>query len=143
MINGMFKYDKDKKECRIIIPLKPSTKKNSQQIKYRWDKKSGKRIPYISQSDLYLQYEKDCGWFLKPINIDYPINIKAYYYVNSRRKIDLNNLHSALHDILTNSNVIVDDNAKIVVSTDGSRVFYDKDNPRTEILITSVDPTFP
>ena len=45
------------------------------------------------------------------------------------------NLHSALHDVLVEVGVLEDDNSQIVVSTDGSRVLYDKHNPRTEVEI--------
>jgi hypothetical protein len=34
--------------------------------------------------------------------------------------------------------VIEDDNSNVVVSVDGSRVLYDKENPRTEVEITEV-----
>jgi Holliday junction resolvase RusA-like endonuclease len=57
----------------------------------------------------------------------------------THRRVDLCNLHAALHDILVKYQVIEDDNSKIVVSTDGSRVLYDKDHPRTEVVITEVE----
>jgi Holliday junction resolvase RusA-like endonuclease len=60
----------------------------------------------------------------------------------TRRKVDITNLLSATHDILTKHNVIADDNMDIVVSVDGSRVFYDKENPRTEITISRTERTF-
>ena len=62
--------------------------------------------------------------------------------MDTYRTIDLTNLNEALHDILVVNGLLVDDNAKIVVSTDGSRVFYDKNNPRTEVYITKAEPTF-
>lgn len=71
--------------------------------------------------------------------IDYRVNIKAWYYMPTRRRVDITNLHEALHDILVKYGVIADDNCKIVFSTDGSRVLYDKNNPRTEVEITEVD----
>ena len=71
------------------------------------------------------------------IGIDYPVNVKATYYMPTKCKVDIVNLHSALHDILVKCGVLKDDNCRIVVSTDGSRVRYDKENPRTEIEITS------
>ena len=64
------------------------------------------------------------------------MNIRALYYMATRRKVDITNLESALLDVLVKHGVITDDNCRIVVSTDGSRVLYDKDNPRTEIYIT-------
>ena len=57
----------------------------------------------------------------------------------TRRKVDLNNLLEASTDMLVFYNVLEDDNSKIVVSHDGSRVFYDKDNPRAEIYIKRVE----
>ena len=70
------------------------------------------------------------------VAIDYPVNVKAIYYMPTRRVVDITNLHSALHDVLVKAGVLQDDNSRIVVSTDGSRVRYDKDNPRTEVEIT-------
>ena len=60
----------------------------------------------------------------------------------TRRAVDLTNLNEALHDILVKGQVLVDDNAKIIVSTDGSRVHLDRENPRTEVKITEVEATF-
>jgi Holliday junction resolvase RusA-like endonuclease len=56
----------------------------------------------------------------------------------SKRRVDLANLTEALQDVLVKANVLEDDNSEIVVSTDGSRVKYDKARPRTEIIITRV-----
>ena len=128
-------------DVSIMIPLAPYTKKNHQQIRYK-NNKEGKRIPYVTPSAEYLQYEQDAAIFLKPLNIDCPINVKALYYMNAKRKVDLTNLHEALHDIMVKCGTLKDDNAHIIVSTDGSRVLYDKDNPRTEVLLTCADDLF-
>ena len=118
---------------KIIIPLCPVTKKNHQQIKWSFKKKRR----YIGQSDQYIQYEKDfctvCPRIDSPIST--PVNIKALYYMETKRKVDLSNLHSALLDCLQKAEIISDDDSKIVVSLDGSRVLYDKENPRTEVEI--------
>ena len=119
---------------RFIIPLPPVTKKNSSSIFI--NRKTGKR--FIHPSERYTQYEKDFMLLCPPIPcIDYPVNIKALYYMPTKRKVDLINLHSALHDCLVKKGVLLDDNCSIIVSTDGSRVFYDKVNPRTEVYINS------
>jgi Holliday junction resolvase RusA-like endonuclease len=118
---------------KFTIPLTPVTKKNHGQIIMC------KGRPIMLPSKPYIQYEKDCKIFLphgEPI--DKPINVKAIYYMPTRRRVDLVNLHSALHDILVKHQVITDDNSNIIVSTDGSRVEYDKENPRTEVEITEV-----
>lgn len=113
----------------------PKTKKNKSQIIV--NKSTGR--PIIIPSKAYLQYEKDCGLQLKGrgLNIDYPVNLKAVYYRQDRRKCDLSNLHEALQDILVKYNVIKDDNFTIIASHDGSRVEIDKENPRTEVEITA------
>jgi Holliday junction resolvase RusA-like endonuclease len=68
--------------------------------------------------------------------ISTPVNVKAVYYMQTRRKVDLSNLNSALHDILVDAGVLADDNRDVVAGHDGSRVFYDKDTPRVEVTIT-------
>jgi hypothetical protein len=40
--------------------------------------------------------------------------------------------------VLVKYGAIIDDNSLIVTSMDGSRVYYDKENPRTEIYIERV-----
>jgi Holliday junction resolvase RusA-like endonuclease len=121
-------------ELKFTIPLVPVTKKNHSQIIFAGGRR--KVIP----SDSYRQYENDCGWYLPKVNtITSRVNVKALYYMPTHRRVDLCNLHAALHDILVKYQVIEDDNSKIVVSTDGSRVLYDKDHPRTEVVITEVE----
>ena len=77
---------------------------------------------------------------MKSIGIDYPVNVKALYYMPTRRRVDLCNLHEALCDVLVKFGVVQDDNCKIIASMDGSRVLYDKENPRTEVYIEEVEP---
>lgn len=57
----------------------------------------------------------------------------------TRRRVDLCNLHEALCDVLVTFGVVQDDNCKIIASMDGSRVLYDKENPRTEVYIEEVE----
>lgn len=121
---------------QATIRINPKTKKNSQNIYFN----RAKSRPFISQSEKYKVYERECADFLpdKGIKIDYPVNLQAIYYRKDKRRVDLANLHEALLDILVKYEILADDNAKIVVSMDGSRVKYDKNNPRTEIIITRV-----
>lgn len=55
--------------------------------------------------------------------------------MGTRRKVDKLNLQAAADDLLVLADIIKDDNASIVKSHDGTRVRYDKENPRTEIYI--------
>lgn len=96
---------------------------------------------WIAPSERYKQYETESGWFIKCKNakIDHPVNVKCLFYMATRRKPDLNNLLEAATDVLVHYKVIADDNANIVAAHDGSRVLYDKDNPRTEIYISDME----
>ncbi len=90
---------------------------------------------------MYKQFEKECLQVI-PIKhrkkINYPINIKAIFYTESRRRIDLTNLLEALDDMLVKAEVIEDDCRDIIASHDGSRVYWNKENPRIEVEITEV-----
>ena len=124
---------------QTMIPLNPKTKKNNQQVLYN----SKTKKPFIAQNNAYKRYERDAGWFLKkiPQPISEPVNVKCVFYRDSERKVDLNNLLEAITDILVRYKVILDDNYRIVAGHDGSRVYVDREHPRTEIEITSVSDT--
>lgn len=121
---------------KFTIGLEPRSKKNSQQL-YK-DRNTGRT--FIAPSRAYKQYEKDSRWFMpkvgKPINT--PVNVCARFYMGTRRRVDMVNLQEALLDVLVAHGVLEDDNCKIVVGMDGSRVLYDKSNPRTEVFIEDV-----
>ncbi len=95
----------------------------------------------IIPSKLYKQYEKDCKEYIPDIDkpINYPINLKCIYYMPTRRRVDLVNLLEATCDMLVHYNILEDDNSNIVCSHNGSHVYYDKENPRTEIEIERVE----
>lgn len=119
-----------------MIPLNPRTKKNSQRVVV--NHRTGK--PFIMQNEKYKQYEKDAGWFLKklPKPIDTPVNVKCVFYRENRGRCDLTNLLEAIDDVLVSYGVLSDDNFTVIASHDGSRVYVDKDKPRTEITIETV-----
>ena len=121
---------------QALIPLNPRTKKNNQQILING--KTGK--PFIAQNAKYKLYEQDAGWFLKkPVRpIDYPVNIECRFYRKNAARCDLTNLLEAIDDVLVKYGIIKDDAFTILAGHDGSRVYVDKDNPRTEIIITKM-----
>lgn len=126
-------------EIRYTIKLPPITKKNSQQI--LTNPKTGR--PFIMPSAKYKEYEREAGWFLKPRPprpIECSLHIKCLFYLPTRRRTDLTNLLEAVDDLLVHAGIIADDHYGIVTSHDGSRVRWDKDNPRTEIIITKYEP---
>lgn len=125
------------KPIKIEIPLNPVTKKNHQQIFL--NRASGK--PFVSPSPQYKRYLADCGYFLerwRGMGIDFPVNVKCIYYMKTARKVDLTNLLECTDDVLVHCGILADDNSGIVAGHDGSRVRYDKKNPRTEIIISSL-----
>lgn len=119
---------------KITIQLNPVTKKNSQQII-----KVNNRFMIIP-SKQYKKYEKESKEFMPKLKeaINERVNVKCLYYMQTKRRVDLNNLLEATTDILVKYNILEDDNSNIVASHDGSRVLYDKENPRTEIEITKI-----
>lgn len=120
---------------KFTIPFPPVTKKNSQQIYI--NKKTGKR--FVSQSKQYKEYERASCFALNGTyrkKIDFPINLAAVFFMPTARRVDLVNLIEALQDVLVKAGMLADDNSKIVVSTDGSRVAIDRKHPRTEVEIT-------
>ena len=124
-------------KIEFSIPLTPITKKNHQRIVN--NHKTGK--PFIIPSRQYEEYEESAAWFIprpqKPI--DQAVNVRCLFFLPTRRKGDLTNYLEAIDDVMVKYGLLKDDNYTIIQSHDGSRVLYDKDNPRTEILITSVE----
>ena len=120
----------------FTIPLNPVTKKNSQQIVYNAKTKR----PFITQSKRYKDYEKDVKNHIKGqgLCISEPVEVTAVFYRATRHNVDLTNLMEALHDVLVKYDVLADDGWKIIRSVDGSRVEFDKDNPRTEVTIRRI-----
>ena len=126
---------------QITIPLAPVTKKNSQRILI--NRKTG--TPFVMPSVKYEKYQKEAAYYLlrgdqkiKPV-ADYPVNVKCLFYMPTHRRVDLTNLLEAVDDLLVHYGVIADDSYKYVAGHDGSRVLYDKENPRTEIEISHLN----
>lgn len=120
---------------RFTLTGKPITKKNHQRIV-----NAGGRMRII-QAEAYLKYRDACKWQINVLRMNSmriasPVNLKCVYYMPTRHRVDLVNLLEATCDILVDAGVLSDDNCKIIVSHDGSRVLYDKDRPRVEIEIT-------
>lgn len=121
---------------KLSIPIAPVTKKNSQRIV-----KSGDGRYYIRPSKAFEAYQKAASVFIPGklrTGLRGCYNVKCVYYMPTRRKVDLVNLLEATCDVLIHYNVLEDDNSRIIRSHDGSRVEYDKENPRVEIEIEEV-----
>lgn len=124
---------------KITIPLPPVTKKNSQRIMH--SSKTG--ASFIMPSQKYIDYEAEAVWHCKKAGvhepIDYPVEVKCLFYMPTKRRVDLTNLLESVDDVLVRSGVLKDDHSGIIVSHDGSRVLYDKDNPRTVLFIREME----
>lgn len=121
---------------KFTIPLPPVTKKNSQRLIK--NPRTGKIIPLPSKK--YAEYEEAALWVIpkKEPPIEVAVNVKCVFYMPTRRRVDLTNLLEAVDDIMVKRGLLADDNCTIIYSHDGSRVAYDKKNPRTEVEITEV-----
>lgn len=117
----------------------PRTKKNSRE--------ADRRGRITQPSKAYQRFRSDC---LKQItgpyrqHISTPVNVRCLFYmkrdyITTKAVIDLVGLLQAIDDILTDAGVIEDDCCRIVAGHDGSRVLHDKENPRVEIEITSLE----
>lgn len=131
------------------IPLDPRTKKNHQMIAG-----SGSRCPYcgkfakqfIRQGKANTEYAIRAYPHLQPKPaqpISSPVRIKYLFYMKTRRRVDGLNLCAAADDLLVEAGILSDDNSSIVTDHDGTRVLYDKQNPRTEIYIYSLEEGAP
>lgn len=122
-------------ECRrkiafLVIPGPPRTKKNSQIMRCR----NGK--PVLLQSKLYREYERNALKVLQNYQgprFSGPVEVRAHYWLKTKRRPDLSNLLEATADILEKGGVIKND--RDIVSWDGSRIMGISPNPRVEITI--------
>ena len=123
---------------KIVLKGRPITKKNSQRIV------QARGRVLILPSKQYQEYLAACRWQLNVLHlgemkISSPINLQCVYYMPTRHRVDLVNLLEATCDILVECGLLADDNCNIVSAHDGSRVEYDKNNPRVEITISAIE----
>ena len=116
---------------KFCIPIEPVTKKNSQQIAYT---KTGR--PFVVPSAIFKRYQKAAARYVPAgETLKGPVQVTGIFYRKTCRTVDLTNLLEALDDLLVECGLLADDSWKVIASHDGSRVRFDKDNPRTEVTI--------
>ena len=127
--------------AQYVIPLDPRSKKNAHRISG-----CGKRCPvcgkyakqFIRNGKSTTDYAFKAVQYLHPKPpkpIEGPVwLVYKLYTATWHRKDDLN-LYEALDDILVSNGILKDDDRKTIRSRDGSRVLYDKENPRAEVYI--------
>lgn len=124
-----------------VIPIDPRTKKNSHRIAG-----CGPRCPmcgkyarqFVRNAKGTTDYAFRAGQYLTPKPkepIPGPVQLVYRLYTGTWHRKDDLNLYEALDDILVSSGILRDDDRKTIRSRDGSRVLYDKENPRAEIYI--------
>ncbi len=118
----------------ITIPSRIPSKKNSKRIIQVHGR------PIIISSKDYLDWEKDALVYLKGIKINGKIEgIVIKIFADSKRKSDLTNKAESIMDALVKAEVIEDDNWFVVPELLLKFGGVDKENPRAEIVIKSID----
>lgn len=127
--------------AKYVIPLDPRTKKNSHRISG-----CGPKCPvcgkyhrqFVRNGNTTTEFSYKAAKFLFPKPekpIDGAVRVVYRLYMKTRRRVDDLNLFGALDDILVREKILQDDNISVIRDRDGSRVFYDKENPRAEVYI--------
>ena len=127
--------------AQFLIPLDPRTKKNGHRISG-----CGPRCPvcgkfqrqFIRNNTTTTDFAFRAAQYIHPRPekpLEGPVHLVYRIYTQTRRRVDDLNLYEALDDILVNERILSDDNRNVIRCRDGSRVLYDKENPRAEIYI--------
>ena len=120
---------------KLILPDSIRSKKNSKRIFGRG------RFKKVLPSDAYMEWEEEArraivlqlpAWYLAPTTKN--VSIKATIYYKGQRP-DLSGCFESIGDCLES---VVYVNDKQIVSWDGSRLYHDLKNPRTEVIIESI-----
>jgi Holliday junction resolvase RusA-like endonuclease len=111
----------------------PVTKSNHQRI---FRGKGGR--PFVAQSAAYVEWERRAIAQILHVlppgpPLDEPVSLRATFF-RARRTGDLGNYLKALCDVLERAGIVAND--RLIMSFDGCRLDYDKDNPRVEFEVT-------
>ncbi len=120
---------------KFVITGNPPIKKNSRDIVRnpktgRMYPIKGKALQGMEESAIYeLQSQK----FRNFTKFTHAIRVKFLFYRGTRHNVDLSNLYEFAQDVLQSAGII--ENDCLIEAHDGSRKYYDPENPRTEIYI--------
>jgi len=114
----------------------PVTKSNHQRI---FRGKTGR--PFVAQSAPYVSWEKSAieqimfrkDWRDGIMPAKAPVWLRATFY-RERRTGDLGNYLKALCDVVERAGLVAND--RLIECFDGSRIAWDKDNPRVEFELS-------
>ena len=130
---------------KVVIPLRPTTKKNNPQVYCisgcrGWHRGCGRPQPkkIVIPSAEFIKYQKEAEkyfWEYGNICFDDPVHVKVCYWMPDRRsKPDLSGILQGVGDLLQHVKLIANDS--LIESWDGSRFMgVDKVNFRTEIFL--------
>lgn len=127
--------------AQFVIPLDTRTKKNHMTIAGSGPrcKECGKRKKqYVRQGHANTAYTARAAQYLQPRPakpLDGEIHLVYHIYMQTHRRVDDLNLYASLDDLLVSEGILKDDSIKYIRCRDGSRVLYDKENPRAEIYL--------
>ena len=124
-----------------VIPLNPRPKKNEHRIAG-----SGPKCPvckkykrqFVRNGNKTTDFAFFAAKYLNPKPqkpIAGPVLLVYRCYRETRHRVDDLNLYEALDDLLVKEGILADDNINVIRSRDGSRCYYDKARPRSEIEI--------
>ena len=127
--------------ARYTIPLDTRTKKNHMSIAGtgpRCPACGKRRRQFVRQGHANTEYTARAAQYLHPKPREpFQGTVQLVYlvYTKTRMVVDDLNLYASLDDLLVRERILKDDNRNIIRCRDGSRVLYDKENPRAEIFI--------
>ena len=123
----------------FTVPGAPRQKKNSGRIAYFGAKcrtcRKGQR-PTVLPAQPWQEWADSVVPLLSALNfrtITHPVNCRATFFADTKRKVDACNLYEGLADILEAARIVEDD--ALLASWDGSRVELDRENPRVEVVL--------
>lgn len=98
----------------------------------------------VVYSEAYESWKNDALRILSQykyrLRIGFPIILQCHFYVDKRGRRDISALYEGIQDCMVTAGIILDDDCNIVIGHDGSRVYYDKRNPRIEVSIFRATP---
>ena len=123
---------------KFTVHGQPIVKKNNQKVVTRGGKTFKVDTPAYTRwrNSAYFQIAQALG---KPEPIPVAINLRVHFYMETRTATDISNLLEGIQDVLVTSRILADDNYMIVAGLDGTRAYYDKNNPRMEVEITPIE----
>lgn len=122
-------------EC--VIPGQPVVKKNNQKVVFKHGRSF--KIDTVAYRTWHALAAKELTLWSRPSTpISYPVILQIEFFMRSRRRIDISNLYEGIQDVLVEMGVLMDDSCIVVIGHDGSRVYYDPENPRMRITIYEV-----